>query len=590
MLQFQIPCGPGPEGLASRLRRIPEKIKQKSPYYILAIVCTAMFLDLVNLSAVTIALPTIQKELGVSTADLQWTVSAYALTFGGFLLLGGRGGDMFGHRNVLLFGMSLFALFTFVSALSQTFIALVIARAFQGIGAAFTIPSAQAHISIYFPDPKQKVTALGFWASSGSLGFILGLIIGGVLTDVIGWRWIFWLSLILSGIAIPAACLILPYNSVPSQRSSGEEVPASQEASRSTADILASLRRRLVRFDAIGVSMGIPGLLLLNYALTSANTLGWGSGQIIGLLVTAVVLLSVFIVHEHRATLPLMNPKLFKDISFNFTLVLAVITYAVRQACTYFLTLQLQGFGYTPLQAAILFIPLGVTAFISNTFIGRLIPRIGARKMFILGWSLSIPGVILFALISAKSSYWRYTFPGMILYISGISVVYTTANFVVVSSATKSDQGIVAGIFNVALQVGGSVLGLAVLTAVAAGIDHRYGDAGSSDAGGLSLVGYRAVYYSCIILCGLGLVVSLFGIKIPGDLLKKNTGPAEVRENDVSLENTSSSQTALGSGANEGGDRGGRDDGINHEIVDETDRVSSRDDGQEIEEIWVLKS
>jgi MFS family permease len=134
--------------------------------------CSAAFLDLLNLSAITIALPTLQKEFSVPTQDLQWVISAYALTFGAFLMLGGRGGDMFGHRPVLLFGLSFFALFTLVSALTSTFIGLVIARAFQGIGAAFTIPSAQAHIALYFRDAGGKAKALGIWGSSGSLGFM----------------------------------------------------------------------------------------------------------------------------------------------------------------------------------------------------------------------------------------------------------------------------------------------------------------------------------------------------------------------------------------------------------------------------------
>jgi MFS family permease len=134
--------------------------------------CSAVFLDLLNLSAITIALPSLQKEFHIPTSSLQWVISAYALTFGAFLMLGGRGGDMFGHRPVLLFGMSFFALFTMVSGLTPSFIGLVIARAFQGIGAAFTIPSAQAHVGLYFPDPKERAKALGIWGASGSLGFM----------------------------------------------------------------------------------------------------------------------------------------------------------------------------------------------------------------------------------------------------------------------------------------------------------------------------------------------------------------------------------------------------------------------------------
>ncbi|KAG9228556.1 major facilitator superfamily domain-containing protein [Amylocarpus encephaloides] len=196
--------------MASILAYIAKIQEKKIPNLILFTVCSTVFLDLLNLSAVTIALPTLQKEFNVKTGNLQWVISAYSLTFGAFLMLGGRGGDMFTHRPVLLFGMTFFALFTLVSAFSPNFIGLVLARAFQGIGAAFTIPSAQAHIALYFPDHTSREKALGIWAASGSLGFILGLILGGVLTDLLGWRWIFWVSLILSGAIIPAGYIVLP--------------------------------------------------------------------------------------------------------------------------------------------------------------------------------------------------------------------------------------------------------------------------------------------------------------------------------------------------------------------------------------------
>lgn len=150
---------------------------------------------------------------------------------------------------------------------------------------------------------------------------------------------------------------------------------------KSPKRVLVLLRERMIRFDVLGIFLGIPGLLILNYALTSANTDGWGSGQIIGPLVAAVVLLTLFLLQERRATIPLMPSRLFHDLSFNLTLVLAVNTYAVRQACTYFLTIQLQAQGNSPIHTAVLFIPLGITALIFNSLAGRLVPKLGARVM-----------------------------------------------------------------------------------------------------------------------------------------------------------------------------------------------------------------
>ena len=517
-----------------------------------------------NLSAVTIALPTIGKLLNSDQAQLQWVIAAYALTvrlpkcaiairyskltpslqFGSFLLLGGRGGDMFGHRRVLLFGSYLFALFTLLCALAPTFPALVVGRAFQGIGAGFTIPSAQAHVAIHFPSPKERARALGFWAAAGSMGFITGLILGGVLTALLSWRWIFWISLILSGIVVPAAHVVLPRSAAvssapapaPGVASAPHEdgivaVEATETENETQKKLFRTIKARMVRFDVLGICLGVPGLLLLTYALTSANDSGWGSPPIISTLVLAVALLALFAFQESRASQALLSPRLFRTPSFNLTLVLAVVTYAVRQACSYFLTLQLQSYGNSPLRTALLFLPVGIAALLANSVGGRLVPVLGARAMFILGWALCIPGVVLFSFITPSSSYWRFTFPGMVLYIVGLSAVYITANFVVVSSASKSDQGTVAGVFNVALQVGGSVLGLAVLTAVADGVNDRFGD----EPGRLSEVGYQSVYYSCIILCCIALVVSLFAIKVPesmrGTIWRKQvaaTAPTEL--------------------------------------------------------------
>lgn len=428
---------------------------------------------------------------------------------------------MFGHRRVLIFGSCFFALFTLVCALSPTFIGLVIGRAFQGIGAGFTIPSAQAHVAIYFPTPAERAKALGFWAAAGSLGFIVGLILGGVLTALLTWRWIFWISFILSCLVIPAAHLTLPHGQCTKKESTASSVNEQptedvreHEAQHKSRKFLNSFRAALVRFDVLGIALGVPGLLLLTYALTSGNISGWSSPSIISTLVIAVVLLALFVLREAKASQALINPRLFNTSSFNLTLVLAVMTYAIRQACSYFLTLQLQSYGNSPLHTALLFLPMGISALIANSIAGRLVPVLGARAMFVLGWTLCIPSVVLFSFITESTSYWRYTFPGMILYIAGLGVVYITANFVVVSSASKSDQGAVAGVFNVALQVGGSVLGLAVLTAMADSINTRFGKSGASP-GELSQVGYRSVYYSCIILSAIALMISLFGVRVP---------------------------------------------------------------------------
>jgi Major Facilitator Superfamily len=330
---------------------------------------------------------------------------------------------------------------------------------------------------------------------------------------------------------IPAAFLFLPAGDRSRHR---RGVPSPEVSSPANSKpLLQSIKERLLRFDAPGIFLGLPGIIILTYALTSSNQDGWGSPQIISTLVVSILLLLAFTLYERQAASAILPVHLFKSSSFNLTLVLAINTYAVRQACTYFLTVQLQSFGNSPIHTSVLFIPLGVSALISNTATGRLVPILGARVMFILGWSLSIPGVLLFSFIEDNSSYWRFTFPAMILYIAGIGAVYITANFVVVSSASRSDQGAAAGVFNVALQVGGSILGLAVLTAIAQGIEKRHGPP-SLGVGALSHVAYQSVYYSCVIICAIGLVLSIFFISVPesmaGSVWKRDTIPTLVPE------------------------------------------------------------
>ncbi|KAJ4365372.1 hypothetical protein N0V95_000519 [Ascochyta clinopodiicola] len=229
-----------------------------------------------------------------------------------------------------------------------------------------------------------KAKALGIWGAAGSLGFIIGLVLGGVLTAFLGWRWIFWISLIISGIVIPAAYAILPRVYSPRAATAPPVdgvVVSDSEPPSSRKRLLKSVRERLVRFDALGISLGIPGILLLTYSLTSANTEGWNDPKIIATLVISTLLVVAFILYERSEPQAILAPHLFRDLSFGLTMILAVNTYAVRQACTYFLTVQLQSYGTSAIHTSVLFIPLGISALIFNTLSGRLVPILGAKAM-----------------------------------------------------------------------------------------------------------------------------------------------------------------------------------------------------------------
>ncbi|KAJ6563929.1 major facilitator superfamily domain-containing protein [Mycena capillaripes] len=454
----------------------------------------AFFIDIANLGMALIALPTIQQELHYSDSELQWVMSSYTLTFGGFLLVGGRLGDILGFRTLLNTGLFLFTAFTLGCALVKSGIGLLVLRAFQGLAAALTIPSAQAHIGLFFPDESSRAMALGGWGACGSMGFVLGPIIGGALTSTIGWRWIFWLPLIISGTTFVAALIFIP----------------SREEKRAPA-----FAHLLARLDLPGVLTSVPGLILLTFALTSGNANenhGWSTGTVIATLIVSVVLLTAFVVIEMKfAKDPLLPHRMWeRGNPLLPSAALAAATYAVWQGSNFFLTLELQDFGFTPLQTAIRFLPLGVSAFMVNMIVPRLVAPVGPRLLFLAGWLTAIPGIVLLALLRDRDDYFRFAFPGMILYIAGVGTVYLVANFVVVGSAKPEEQGTVAGVYNMSLQVGGAVLGLAVLTAVQNGVTNSQGGPGDAHA---RLLGYRAAYYGAIALAASGAVFSVFAIR-----------------------------------------------------------------------------
>lgn len=247
-----------------------------------------------------------------------------------------------------LLALSSFELFRYASTYSH--LLAYHAHTYKGIGAAFTIPSAQAHIAVTFTDPKQKAKALGFWGAAGSVGFVAGLILGGVLTSELDWRWIFYISFIPAAIVVVAEFFLLPHRA-PTAAQAKRASQLSHVVIEGTKwqRFTAHLRSAIIKFDIIGVFLVVPGLLLLTYALSSGQDDGWGSAQIVAILLVSVFLLFLFILHERVATSPLLVPKLFKSVSFDMTLILAVFTYAIRQGATYFLTLQLQQYGNSPI-------------------------------------------------------------------------------------------------------------------------------------------------------------------------------------------------------------------------------------------------
>ncbi|KAI0425841.1 aminotriazole resistance protein [Xylaria sp. FL1042] len=455
-------------------------------YIRLAVICLTQFVDIASLGMATIALPTIKEDLGFDEGSLQWVLTAYSLTYGGLLMVGGRLGDIFGQELMLKISMFAFNIFTLICALVPNKIGFLVARALQGLAAAFTIPSAQAMTKHLFPDPNEHALALAWWGATGAVGFVLGPIIGGLFTSLI-----FWFPLIVEG-SLNILALILFRKQSPGSAGS------------------LSLFEILERVDPLGTALSIPGLILLIYSLTSGNIVGWANGGVIGTLVVAVVLLVAFVFSEARiARYPFVPGHLWATTDLPSACALAAITYAVWQGANYFLALQLQDLGFSALETSIHFIPLGVTAFLTNMILPRLMSPKGPRIILLISWLFAIAGVTLFTFLHSTKDYWRLCFPGMVLYIIGLASGYYVSLVKVVISASAEDQGSVAGVFNMALNVGGAVLGVAVLTVISNSVALQHGGSTLVEA---RLRGYQAAYYGAVAWAALGTLISIYSV------------------------------------------------------------------------------
>ncbi|KAM3457386.1 hypothetical protein MY3296_001128 [Beauveria thailandica] len=459
----------------------------------LAIVCLVFFIDIANLGMANIALPTIQKELGYDEGSLQWILTAYALTFGGFLMVGGRVGDIFGQRVNLIAGMTLYNAGTLLCALVNDKIALVVGRAVQGLAAAFTIPAAQSMVALSFEDPKSRIRAFGVWGASG-----FGPIFGGLFTSLVTWRWIFWISLVVEGSLEIVALVFLVTDNLPGAPTSGPK----DENGRLKWSELAT------RLDPAGTCLSIVALILLVYGLTTGNVHGWGKADVVATLVVSVVLVAVFaLVQLKFSSDPILPRYLWSDRIKMLGCLIAALTYAIWQGSNYLLTLELQSFGFSPLSTALRFLPLGITAMCVNFVIPIAIQRVPARTLLLISWPVCAAGLALLTAMADIGDYWRLCLPGEILYIAGVGTIYFVGNIKVVATAKAEQQGTVSGVYNMFLNIGGAVLGVAVLTVISDSVASNHGD---KDRPSARLDGYRAGYYGTIAMAVIGLVASFF--------------------------------------------------------------------------------
>src|SRR5262245_690429 len=412
-----------------------------NPWLVLVLVCFAQFMVVLDATVVNVALPSIQKDLGLSEANLQWIVNAYTLVFGGFLLLGGRAGDLLGRKRLFLFGLVVFTAASFLDGISTSSGMLIGARALQGLGAAFISPAALAIITTTFEEGAERAKALGVWAAIAIGGSAIGLVLGGALTQLFSWPWIFFIN-----VPVGVAVFFLSLRMLPESRDE-------------------ALERN---FDVAGAVSVTAGLMTLVYAIVEAGEKGWTSGRTLGTFALAAFLLVAFVVIELRAKAPLVRLSIFRTRSLSAANVSMFLVASGLFAMFFFNTLYIQRvLGYGPLEAGLAFLPFTAGIMVSAGLASRFTPTIGVRPVAITGMVVTAAGMLLLTQLPVDGSYAANVLPALILTSLGLGCVFVPLTLVATTGLEPSDQGLASGLFNTSQQIGGA-LGLAVLSSLAA--------------------------------------------------------------------------------------------------------------------------
>ncbi|HWD69532.1 MAG TPA: MFS transporter [Solirubrobacteraceae bacterium] len=410
---------------------------------LVALVCLAQFMVILDVSIVNVALPSIRAGLGFSGTALQWVVTAYTITFAGFLLLGGRAGDLIGRRPVFLTGTVAFALCSLICALSDSQTTLLIARALQGLAGALLSPATLSIITAATPEGPQRTRALGIWGAVGGLGASSGAILGGLLTQTLGWQAIFAINVPIGAVVMLGALRLVPAIG-----------PRDVEAER--------------HFDLSGALLSTAGLLLLAYAVTRSSVQGWGSAGVLAPLIASSFVVSAFLYVEARvATAPLMPLSIFRIPQLRWANLAVLLLYAGAFSMFYFMTLFLQQVEHMDaLGAGAAFLPTTLSVFFGSTRAPKLLGHFGLAATVAGGLAITTAGLAYLSLITAGAQYLPNVLPGMILVGLGMGTTLVAGTVAATRGVPAAETGLASGLLNTARLMGGA-LGLAVLSTIA---------------------------------------------------------------------------------------------------------------------------
>jgi EmrB/QacA subfamily drug resistance transporter len=446
-----------------------------NPWIVLVLVCLAQFMVILDATIVNVALPSIQRDLGLDEANLQWIVNAYTLVFGGFLLLGGRAGDLIGRKRLFLIGLVIFTVASLLNGLAVNSEMLIGSRALQGLGAALISPAALSIISTTFSEGVERARALGVWAAIAIGGSAVGLILGGVLTQSFSWPWIFYVN-----VPVGVVGLVLALRLIPESRNEQAES----------------------RYDVAGAITVTGGLMALVYAIVKAATDGWTSVATIGFFGLAAALLVSFVLIELRSAAPLVRLSIFRTRSLTTANIVMFLAASGMFAMFFFNTLYIQRvLGFGPLTAGLAFLPFTAGIMVSAGLASQFTPKIGVRPVAVAGLLLTAAGMSLLTQLPVDGSYVANVLPALLLTSLGMGAVFMPLTLVATTGLDDADQGLASGLFNTSQQIGGA-LGLAILSTVAA----SRSSAGSAEA---LVNGFHWAFAGGVLFVLAGLVVLL---------------------------------------------------------------------------------
>jgi EmrB/QacA subfamily drug resistance transporter len=453
---------------------------QAKKWWALALLAAVQFMVVLDIAIVNVALPSIKIDLGFSQENLQWVISAYALVFGGFLLLGGRMADLLGRRRIFLAGLVVFTAGSLLAGFAWSEASLIGARAFQGLGAAIISPAALSILTTTFSEGRERNIALGVWGAVGGFGAAAGVLLGGVFTDALSWEWIFWVNVPVGAVAFALTPRLL-----------GESRDATAK-----------------RFDALGAVLVTGGLATLIYAITEANGYGWVSRETIGLFAIAGALLAAFLVVEARVSDPLMRFGLLRIRTVSGANIAGLILGTALFSMFLMLTLYMQQvLGYSAMKTGVAYLAVAGTSIFWAGLASQLVTKIGVKPVLVAGQALMVVGLLWFTQVDVGGGYLTDLLPGFLIIAIGMAFSFVPISIAALAGVEDSEAGLASGLINTSQQIGGA-LGIAALSALATSRTEDGLAAGHALPAAMT-DGFQAAFWVGAVVAAIGLLVAV---------------------------------------------------------------------------------